>query len=83
VLLEAYYLPGDLETRLETFVDYYDHDWYHESLDNLTPADVYLGRGQAILERRKTIKPKTIKMRRRLHHKRTVCESTAMDQSLY
>ena len=38
---------------------------YHESLDNLTPADVYFGRGQAILERREKIK--TIEQRRRLH----------------
>ena len=40
---------------------------YHESLDNLTPADVYFGRGQAILERREKIKRKTIEQRRRLH----------------
>ena len=40
---------------------------YHESLDNLTPADVYYGRGQAILERREKIKRKTIEQRRRLH----------------
>jgi len=36
-------------------------------LDNLTPADVYFGRGQAILERREKIKRKTIEQRRRLH----------------
>ena len=39
----------------------------HESLDNLTPADVYFGRGQVILERRENIKRKTIEQRRRLH----------------
>jgi hypothetical protein len=38
-----------------------------ESLDNLTPADVYFGRGQVILERREKIKRKTIEQRRRLH----------------
>src|SRR5262249_31640383 len=31
---------------------YYNNCRYHESLDNLTPADVYFGRGQALLERR-------------------------------
>jgi putative transposase len=38
-----------------------------ESLDNLTPAVVYFGRGQAILNRRENIKRKTIEQRRRLH----------------
>src|SRR3981189_1935188 len=41
---------------------------YHESIDNLTPADVYFGRGQTILLERERIKRKTIQ-HRRLHHK--------------
>jgi putative transposase len=45
----------------------YNNCRYHESLDNLTPADVYFGRGQAILKRREKIKRKTIEQRRRLH----------------
>jgi putative transposase len=40
---------------------------YQGSLDNLTPADVYFGRGQTILQRRAQIKQKTIVLRRRLH----------------
>ena len=58
---------GQLEQRIEEFVRYYNNCRYHESLDNLTPADVYFGRGQAILERREKIKRKTIEQRRRLH----------------
>ena len=42
----------------------------HESLDNLTPADVYFGRGHAILLQRARIKRKTIEHRRLLHRKR-------------
>jgi putative transposase len=42
---------------------------YHESLDNLTPADVYFGRAQTILTRRANTKLKTIELRRRLHHR--------------
>jgi hypothetical protein len=49
-------------------VDYYNTRRYHESLNNLTPADVYFGRSQSILTRRQTIKLKTIELRRRLHH---------------
>ncbi|CUH42908.1 hypothetical protein [Ruegeria atlantica] len=37
------------------------------SLNNVTPADVYFGRDQAILEQRERIKRKTIEARR-LHH---------------
>ena len=40
-----------------------------ESLDNLTPADVYFGHGQRILDMRKEIKRKTIEKRRRQHFK--------------
>jgi putative transposase len=40
ILLENYYLPGDLERAVAGFVEHYNHRRYHESLDNLTPADV-------------------------------------------
>src|SRR5260370_10823562 len=67
ILLENYYLPGQLEARIEAFVAHYNHLRYHESIHNLTPADVF-GRGQTILLERERIKRKTIQ-HRRLHHK--------------
>ena len=67
VKLENYYLPGDLKQRLEEFVSYYNNHRYHESLQNLTPADVYFGRDQKKLEKRKSVKMKTMKMRRKQH----------------
>jgi putative transposase len=55
ILLENYYLPGDLEANIDRFVEHYNHRRYHESLANLTPADVYFGRGQTILLQRERI----------------------------
>ena len=60
ILLENYYLPGDLEAQIGAFVEHYNHRRYHESLGNLTPADVYFGRGQTILLERERIKRQTI-----------------------
>ena len=67
ILLENYFLPGDLEAQIEAFVDHYNHQRYHESLNNVTPADVYFGRDKAILDQRERIKQKTLEARR-LHH---------------
>ena len=67
ILLENYYLPGDLEAQIARFVEHYNHRRYHESLQNLTPADVYFGRGQTILLERERIKRDTIKLRRLQH----------------
>ena len=69
ILLENYYLPGDLETQISAFVlIHYNHHRYHEAIGNLTPADVYFGRGQTILLERERIKRQTIQ-RRRLNHR--------------
>ena len=67
ILLENYYLPGDLEAHVRRFVEHYNHDRYHESLNNLTPADVYFGRAQTILLQRERIKRETIRKRRLQH----------------
>jgi putative transposase len=69
ILLENYYLPGDLEAQIAAFVDHYNHRRYHESLENVTPADVYFGRSQEILLERARIKRNTITQRRLLHQK--------------
>ena len=69
ILLENYYLPGDLEAQIGRFIEHYNHHRYHEGIDNLTPADVYFGRGQAILLERERIKRETIEQRRLLHRK--------------
>jgi RNA-directed DNA polymerase len=67
VLLDNYYLPRDLEQRVADFVSHYNHARYHESLDNVTPADVYLGRAAEIIAERQRIKRMTIANRRLQH----------------
>ena len=69
ILLENYFLPGHLKAEIGAFVNHYNHNRYHESLNNLTPADVYFGRGQTILLQRERIKRETIERRRLQHHK--------------
>ena len=69
LLLENYYLPDDLEHQIGTFIDYYNNQRYHESLNNVTPADVYYGRDKAILKEREKIKKQTI-LKRRLRHQK-------------
>ena len=68
ILLENYYFPGELEERIRQFVDYYNHQRYHESLNNLTPADVFYGRGQSILSEREKIKWRTLTLRRQMFY---------------
>jgi putative transposase len=68
ILLEHYYLPGDLERKVAAFVKRYNHARYHESLGNLTPADVYFGPAETILLERERIKRQTIANRRLQHH---------------
>jgi putative transposase len=67
ILLENYFLPGDLENQIEAFVQHYNYHRYHESLGNLMPADVYFGRGQTILLKRERIKRQSIENRRLQH----------------
>ena len=69
ILLENYFLPGDLKAQIGAFVEHYNHRRYHESLDNVTPADAYFGRAPAIIKQRERIKRQTIQHRRLQHRK--------------
>ena len=62
ILLETYYLPGDLKAGVIAFVEHYNHRRYYESHGNLAPADVSFGQHHAIIERRRKIKELTIQM---------------------
>jgi transposase InsO family protein len=62
--LNHYYLPGELEKEIDEFVNYYNNERYHESLNNLKPVDVYNGKSIEILDKREEIKQRTMNMRR-------------------
>ena len=65
VKLQNYYMPGELEQALGEFVAYYNNERYHESLNNVTPADVYFERHREILTERQRIKRLTLQRRRK------------------
>jgi len=67
ILLDHYYAPPELTERIREWVDYYNHQRYHEAIDNVTPADKYYGRDQMVLERREKVRRETMKMRRELN----------------
>jgi transposase InsO family protein len=65
IKLQNYYSPGELEQSIAEFVEYYNHQCYHEPIDNLTPADVFHGRSEEVLNKREQIKMVTLEKRRR------------------
>lgn len=76
LLLDNYYCPQDLTAQIAAFVKHYHHRRYHESLDNVIPADLYHGRAAAILEQREKTKRKTINRRRAKYRKAIAMRNT-------
>ena len=67
VKLEHYYYPWELEKAIAEWVDHYNHERYHESLDNVTPADVFEGRRNEIMDQRALVKARTM-THRKIHN---------------
>jgi hypothetical protein len=67
VKLDHYYCPEELNAALENFVHHYNYHRYHESLDNVTPSDVYYGKREQILKRREKIKQQSLLQRRKMY----------------
>ncbi len=65
VKLQHYYFPWELEAAIRDFVAYYNNERYHESLDNVTPADVYFGRHHEVVAERSKIKRRTMERRKK------------------
>jgi hypothetical protein len=69
VKLDNYYHPQELKNAIREFVDYYNHQRYHESLKNVTPADVYFGRSEQLIKQWEQIKKATLKKRKQIYFK--------------
>jgi putative transposase len=65
VKLQHYYFPEELKMALKDFVAYYNNERYHESLNNVTPADCYFGRQYTVLSERSKIKRRTMERRKK------------------
>lgn len=78
VALRNYYQPGELERAIASFVEHYNKERYHESLQNLTPEDVYRGRGREILTARDRIKRETLRERKRYNQGRSPVKNAIM-----
>ena len=70
IKLTNYYSPEELNEEISKFVEYYNQSRYHEGINNLTPADVYVGNGEKILATRKKTKVRTMRNRRSINKKR-------------
>ena len=58
-------LPSNLSEKIHAFVEHHDYTRYHAALGNVTPEDVYCGKRNAILERRKQLKQTALAKRKR------------------
>jgi len=67
ICLDNYYFPWQLEQAIADFVEHYNQHRYHESLDNVTPADVFFGKSKEVLSHRAAVKLTTLQQRR-AHH---------------
>jgi putative transposase len=64
VQLELYYYPWELGNAIAAWVDHYNHEQYHESLDNVTPADVYEGSRNDIPDQPARVNASTLNQRK-------------------
>ena len=64
IKLEQHYFPSHLEQAIAGFVETYNHERYHEALNNVTPADVYYGSQHKIISMREKLKRQTLQQRK-------------------
>ena len=63
IKLNHYFCPSELKKAIDRWLDYYNEKRFYESLDYLTPKDVYLGQGEKIKKIREIIMQNSINKR--------------------
>ncbi len=76
VNLLVYTRPEQLRAPMAEFIEFYNHRRYHEGIGNVTPADVYSGRREEILQRREEQKQRTVLRRIEYHLGRRQTQTT-------
>ena len=56
--------PDALKAEIGQFIKHYNSKRYHEALGNVTPDDVFFGRRQSIIQKRKEVQRKTMEKRK-------------------
>ena len=64
IKLENYYSTEELERAVGKFVHHYNYYRYHESINNVTPAQMYYNKAAEVLQKRQRIKIRTLKRRK-------------------
>ena len=59
--------PWELAQDIRDFVLYYNSQRYHQALGNVTPDDVYFGKREEILEKRRKLKQQTLARRKNIN----------------
>jgi len=77
VTLVVHTSPDELRAAIAAFVNYYNRERYHEALKNVTPDDVYFGRREGILARRRELQIRTLVARRDHYRKAAGTEGNA------
>jgi hypothetical protein len=64
VKLQIYDCPNALKAEIGKYISDYNKARYHESLGNVTPDDVYFGRRESIVKKRREKQMRTFRQRK-------------------